>query len=393
MHDVMSVCMYVMHACMYACMYVFMWVLCMYIYIHTQGQSREQAREHPGELLRRASVQVARQSIRIMTGVARGYKLRSGSGPLSLQTYLAQQAEAEMSQKKRQGAAEISKLRREAAKLGRPWAPVTVNQQRCVFPDTGSGYVQVRPDTKKLRLVTRGFTPGVLPVPGEAELEAAEPTPRPQTGPFFGAECEVEERRALAAAAAEKMMLRARSCMQEALLVGVGIDKGLLRQERLDVGMGTQINYVKVIGSEGAQEQSVVLLHGFGTGLAVWASTIRALSRVCTRVYALDLPGHALSSDISDEPTLSRQKSREGEKGEGVQEREAGGGEGGGWVATYSGLPLEVEKIEVEFLSAIENWRKLMCAAGEPLERFSIVGHSLGVTKILKSLCHIPFTT
>jgi pimeloyl-ACP methyl ester carboxylesterase len=228
--------------------------------------------------------------------------------------------------------------------------------------------------------------PGVLPVPGEDELQAAEPTPLPRTGAFFGAECEVEERRALAAAAAEKMMLRARSCMQEALLVGAGIDKSLLHQERLNVGMGTQINYVKVIGSEGSQEQSVVLLHGFGTGLAVWASTIRALSRVCTRVYALDLPGHALSSDISDEPTLIRQKSGEGKKGEGEQEREAGGGEGGGGVlATCSGLPLEVEKIEVEFLSAIENWRKLMCAAGEPLERFSIVGHSLGVTEILKS--------
>ncbi|MFN9897934.1 MAG: hypothetical protein ACK55Z_03880, partial [bacterium] len=76
------------------------------------------------------------------------------------------------------------------------------------------------------------------------------------------------------------------------------------------------------------------------------------------------------------------------------QEREAGGGEGGGGVlATCSGLPLEVEKIEVEFLSAIENWRQLMCAAGEPLERFSIVGHSLGVTEILKSECPIPFTT
>jgi len=42
------------------------------------------------------------------------------------------------------------------------------------------------------------------------------------------------------------------------------------------------------------QGPPVVLVHGFGTSLAVWARQIRVLSRDC-QVFALDLPGHGFS--------------------------------------------------------------------------------------------------
>ena len=51
-------------------------------------------------------------------------------------------------------------------------------------------------------------------------------------------------------------------------------------QERLDVGAGAVVNYVKIAGSTDAEKGSVVLLHGFGTGLAVWATSLRVCSYI-----------------------------------------------------------------------------------------------------------------
>jgi pimeloyl-ACP methyl ester carboxylesterase len=71
--------------------------------------------------------------------------------------------------------------------------------------------------------------------------------------------------------------------MQEALVVGVGIAAARLQFRRLPLppnplpphtGKVPVINYVKITGSAGAGAGSVVLLHGFGTGFAVWAQTL-----------------------------------------------------------------------------------------------------------------------
>eukprot|EP00961_Rhodomonas_salina_P218127 2947175-Rhodomonas_salina.3 len=48
-------------------------------------------------------------------------------------------------------------------------------------------------------------------------------------------------------------------------------------------------------GQVGTEGPAVVLLHGFGGGLALWAQNLRGLASSYT-VYALDLPGHAGSS-------------------------------------------------------------------------------------------------
>ena len=77
--------------------------------------------------------------------------------------------------------------------------------------------------------------------------------------------------------------LRDAGDMQEALLVGVGIAAARLQFRRLPLpptappqhtGKVQVINYVKITGSAAAAAGSVVLLHGFGTGFAVWAQTL-----------------------------------------------------------------------------------------------------------------------
>ena len=84
--------------------------------------------------------------------------------------------------------------------------------------------------------------------------------------------------------------LRDAGDMQEALVVGVGIAAARLHFRRLPLplsppplhaGKVRVINYVKITGSAGAAAGSVVLLHGFGTGFAVWAQTLP----VCLFLY------------------------------------------------------------------------------------------------------------
>jgi len=212
---------------------------------------------------------------------------------------------------------------------------------------------QVRPDTRKVRRVVRGFVPGAVSVAGEQELEA-DAVPRSaaagegggaggasglgegasahrETGGVLqgvGGHTTAEEAGAavasrqaarathaagsgavaeLSAAAARRAgtgggcggggaSVEDKLAMQETLLVGAGIGRQQLVQERLVLpedetapvaacphsaseapparpaaGDAPVINYVRVRGegSGSGGGGSVVLLHGFGTGLAV----------------------------------------------------------------------------------------------------------------------------
>jgi pimeloyl-ACP methyl ester carboxylesterase len=79
----------------------------------------------------------------------------------------------------------------------------------------------------------------------------------------------------------------------------------------------------------------LVLLHGFGAGLAFWASNLKELAEH-HKVYAMDLPGFGRSS---------RMPFKEG----------------------------SAEDAEEYFIKSIEQWRREM-----QLETFSLLGHSFG---------------
>ncbi|CAL8248506.1 unnamed protein product [Lota lota] len=124
--------------------------------------------------------------------------------------------------------------------------------------------------------------------------------------------------------AAEDMMLR---CI-----------KGKMSKKFVAVANGNQLWTLALDGSDGAaaghHKTPVVLLHGFGGGVGLWALNMDALSRGRT-VYALDLLGFGQSSRPC--------------------------------------FPVDAEEAEVLFVDAIEQWRAQL-----GLEAMILLGHNLG---------------
>ncbi|CAL8337856.1 unnamed protein product [Gadus morhua 'NCC'] len=118
--------------------------------------------------------------------------------------------------------------------------------------------------------------------------------------------------------------------------------EGRLSKQFVDVGNGNQLWTLAVDGSVAADAPAachhktpVVLLHGFGGGVGLWALNLDALSRRGRSVYALDLLGFGQSSRPC--------------------------------------FPADAEAAEALFVDAIERWRAQL-----GLEAMILLGHNLG---------------
>lgn len=253
--------------------------------------------------------------------------------------------------------ADASTCEEEAATEEGEGRVVKLGEDKVVVAAKEGGYVQTRADgSGKPDAVVRGFHAGVLAIPSEM-------TPKVALGAAQGKGEEVaaeEEVKEIVKAAEEAMQTH--QDVEALLLSQAGPGKQPVVTEKMDVGGGIVINFCKV-GTEGP---AVVLLHGFGGGLALWAQNLRGLASSYT-VYALDLPGHAGSSaPPKTSATLAKDLAKDLANDllpDALSEK----------------LALDpAERAEKDLVEPLERWRQAMCEQGHDLSKMAIVGHSLG---------------
>ena len=116
-----------------------------------------------------------------------------------------------------------------------------------------------------------------------------------------------------------------------------GVD-GRLSKQFVAVGNGNQLWTLSLDSDHPTacrHKAPVVMLHGFGGGVGLWALNLDALSREGRSVYALDLLGFGQSSRPC--------------------------------------FPTDAEEVEAMFVDAIEQWRAQL-----GLEAMILLGHNLG---------------
>ncbi|EKX43416.1 hypothetical protein GUITHDRAFT_140466 [Guillardia theta CCMP2712] len=220
----------------------------------------------------------------------------------------------------------------EASKFGYFPRAVDLGKERFATISKSGGFVQVRKDSGTRRLIVQGYYEGndtMNDLP-DALLEEHDTE---SLWKLWHEGNDDQKTRMM-----EPLLLRL--CFPK---VKVALKKKILTEKDFVV------NYCKI----GNSPQTVLFLHGFGTGLGVWLNSMAELCNSAT-VFAIDLPGHGLSS----RPDF----------------REDG----------------DAKAAENYFLEPVEMWIKEMCGDGEPLETFAIVGHGLGAYLAARLACKQP---
>jgi len=239
----------------------------------------------------------------------------------------------------------------EASKFGYTPRAVDLGKERFAAISKSGGFVQVRKDSGTRRLIVQGYYEGgdtSNDLPGALE---------PMHDLNIEDKVDDEEDALLEEHDTESLWKLwhegnddQKTRMMEPLLLKLCFPKlKVTLKKKILNEKDFVVNYCKI----GTSPQTILFLHGFGTGMGVWLNSMAELCNSAT-VYAIDLPGHGLSS----RPEFT--------------------GEG------------DFQAAENYFLQPIELWIKEMCGDGEPLESFAVVGHGLGAYLAARLACKWP---